>query len=223
MGATNSPAVLSASLASILQEKYTGKGRHANMPAYFVFAFNYLDDIAVSSANEEEALEHYRWLFTKLAERGFSINAAKTRLFAKSIPLLGMIIDENGIHPDPKKVEAIKNMAKPTDRKGIKRVLGLAGYYRQFCSENFAIRAAPLNKLLKLDQDWEWKDEQEEAFQFLTSFLADHILLSFPSYSQPFVVSVDASAPHLRDLDSDSGGEYDGAGTLAEYHVAELG
>jgi hypothetical protein len=38
--------------------------------------------------------------------------------------------------------------------------MGLANYYRMYV-KGFNAMAKPLNMLLKLDQEWQWGDEQE--------------------------------------------------------------
>ncbi|GJX73683.1 putative reverse transcriptase domain-containing protein [Tanacetum coccineum] len=47
-----------------------------------------------------------------------------------SIQFLSHVIDRNGVHVDPAKIEAIKNWAAPTTPTKVRKFLGLAGYYR---------------------------------------------------------------------------------------------
>lgn len=47
---------------------------------------------------------------------------------------------------DPDKVKAVANWATPTDVKGVRSFLGLAGYYRRFV-RNFGVIARPLFNL----------------------------------------------------------------------------
>ncbi|GJT48553.1 putative reverse transcriptase domain-containing protein [Tanacetum coccineum] len=42
------------------------------------------------------------------------------------------LIDSQGLHVDPAKIEAVKNWASPTTPTEIRQFLGLAGYYRRF-------------------------------------------------------------------------------------------
>ncbi|GJV62261.1 putative reverse transcriptase domain-containing protein [Tanacetum coccineum] len=46
------------------------------------------------------------------------------------VQFLGHVIDSQGIHVDPAKIEAVKNWASPTTPKEVRRFLRLAGYYR---------------------------------------------------------------------------------------------
>ncbi|GKB73792.1 hypothetical protein Tco_0935204 [Tanacetum coccineum] len=63
-----------------------------------------------------------------------------------TVQFLGQVIDSQGIHMDPAKIESIKNWAASTTPTEIHQFLGLAGYYRRFI-EGFSKIAKPLTKL----------------------------------------------------------------------------
>ncbi|GJR38967.1 putative reverse transcriptase domain-containing protein [Tanacetum coccineum] len=48
---------------------------------------------------------------------------------------LGHLIDSQGLHVDPAKIEAVKNWASPTTPTEVRQFLGLVGYYRRFIQE----------------------------------------------------------------------------------------
>jgi len=72
----------------------------------------------------------------------------KCEFLQKEVTYLGHVINENRVHPDLKKTEAVKNFPVPKNQKNIKQFLGLAGYYRGFI-EGFSNIAKPLINLLK--------------------------------------------------------------------------
>ncbi|GJT71914.1 putative reverse transcriptase domain-containing protein [Tanacetum coccineum] len=57
-----------------------------------------------------------------------------------------MVINGNGIHVDPSKIEAVKNWKAPRTPTKVRSFLGLAGYYRRFI-ENFSKIAKSLTIL----------------------------------------------------------------------------
>ncbi|GKE30496.1 putative reverse transcriptase domain-containing protein, partial [Tanacetum coccineum] len=59
---------------------------------------------------------------------------------------LGHVIDSQGIHVDPAKIESIKDWASPKSPTEIRQFLDLAGYYRRFI-KGFSKIAKPMTKL----------------------------------------------------------------------------
>ncbi|GKE32547.1 putative reverse transcriptase domain-containing protein, partial [Tanacetum coccineum] len=62
------------------------------------------------------------------------------------VQFLGHVIDSQGIHVDPAKIESIKDWESPKSPTEIRQFLGLAGYYRRF-TEGFSKIAKPIIKL----------------------------------------------------------------------------
>ncbi|GJX00745.1 hypothetical protein Tco_0184658 [Tanacetum coccineum] len=79
------------------------------------------------------------------------------------VQFLGHVIDSEGIHVDPAKIESIKDWTSPKSPTEIRQFLGLAGYYRRFI-EGFSKIAKPMTKLTQKKVKFEWGDKQEAAF-----------------------------------------------------------
>ena len=77
------------------------------------------------------------------------------RVFEGRGNFLGHKISEQGVEPDTRKVEAIRDFPTPKTAKQLKNFLGLAGYYRRFVPR-FSKIADPLHKLLKKDSKYDW-------------------------------------------------------------------
>ena len=149
MGWINSPSIVQAVVQDVYREVYDGPGRHHGKVALGNFVWNYIDDCAIIAANTEEATHLYRWLFKKFGERGLTVRATKSGLYLSQITFVGHICDVNGVRADPKKVEAIRGLAVPTDSGGIRRLLGVCGYYRRYYPQPFARHTGALTQLLK--------------------------------------------------------------------------
>ena len=111
---------------------------------------------------------------------------------------LGHVVSTSGIEPDPEKTEKIKNFPTPTDVTGVRCFLGLASYYRHFVS-NFAVIAAPLNKLTKKNTAFEWSGDCEQSFRYLKHALVSAPVLVYPKFGPgyQFILETDASISGL--------------------------
>ena len=72
------------------------------------FVFCYLDDIIIASNSLEEHIEHLRQIFTILQENGLQINPAKC-VFATAVEFLGHRVDQDGVRPLQRHVQAISD------------------------------------------------------------------------------------------------------------------
>ncbi|GJU19128.1 putative reverse transcriptase domain-containing protein [Tanacetum coccineum] len=75
----------------------------------------------------------------------------------------GHVIDRNGVHVDPAKIEAIRNWAAPTTPTEVRHFLG----FLSKVIEGFSLISKPLTKLTQKDRKYEWGKEEEEAFKTL--------------------------------------------------------
>ncbi|GKB15119.1 putative reverse transcriptase domain-containing protein [Tanacetum coccineum] len=88
------------------------------------------------------------------------------------VQFLGHVIDSQGIHVDPAKIEAVKNWASPTTPTEVRQFLGLAGYYRRFIKD-FSKIAKSLTELTQKNKKCIWGEDQESAFQLLKQKLCE--------------------------------------------------
>ena len=68
----------------------------------------------------------------RLTAENLKLQTDKCEFLLPEVAYWGHIIDKEGIRPDPKKLEAVKNFPIPKNPKNIKPFLGLAGYCRRF-------------------------------------------------------------------------------------------
>ncbi|GJX15508.1 putative reverse transcriptase domain-containing protein [Tanacetum coccineum] len=102
------------------------------------------------------------------------------------------VINRDGIHVDPSKIEAVTNWEAPRTPSKVCSFLGLAGYYRRFI-ENFSKIAKSLTILTQKSKTFDWGEEQERAFQTVKDKLCNATVLAFPDILKDFVVYCDAS------------------------------
>nr|GEX30761.1 transposon Ty3-I Gag-Pol polyprotein [Tanacetum cinerariifolium] len=108
------------------------------------------------------------------------------------VQFLGHVIDSEGIHVDPSKIELIKDWASPKTLREIRQFFVLAGYYRRFI-KGFSKIAKPMTKLTQKSVKFEWTEKAKTAFQLLKQKLYSALILALPEGSENFVVYCDAS------------------------------
>ncbi|KAL7725192.1 hypothetical protein ACLKA6_017348 [Drosophila palustris] len=156
------------------------------------FAFAYLDDIIVSGATLEEHVRNLGEVLRRLRQANLRLNRAKCKFFRRSLVYLGHVISGEGIHTDPDKIAAVRQLQPPTTCRELRRCLGIASWYRRFVP-NFADIVQPMSLLLKKGQKWDWKPEQQAAFEELKARLTEAPVLACPDFSEKFVLQTDAS------------------------------
>nr|GEU62898.1 putative reverse transcriptase domain-containing protein [Tanacetum cinerariifolium] len=86
-------------------------------------------------------------LFMKKKD-GIDCKFSKFDFWLDSVKFLGHVIDCNGVHADPAKIEAIRNWAAPTTPTEVRQFLGLARYYQRLPKENYATHDLELGAII---------------------------------------------------------------------------
>ncbi|GKC94063.1 putative reverse transcriptase domain-containing protein [Tanacetum coccineum] len=110
------------------------------------FVIVFIDDILIYSKTREGHVEHLRLVLGLLKKVKLYAKLSKCEFWLREVQFLGHVINGNGIHVDPSKIEAVKNWKAPRTLTEVRSFLGLAGYYRRFI-ENFSKIAKSLTIL----------------------------------------------------------------------------
>lgn len=156
----------------------------------------YLDDIIVVSSSFEEHLKLLAEVFRRLRHAKLRPNPEKCHFCRNELRYLGHVINRQGIHTDPEKVEAITAWPTPTTLRKVRQFLGVASWYRRFIPD-FSAMAAPLTSLTKKKARWRWTEDEETAFRRLKEALTTAPVLACPDFSRRFVLQTDASVHGL--------------------------
>ncbi|GJZ05698.1 putative reverse transcriptase domain-containing protein [Tanacetum coccineum] len=135
---------------------------------------------------------HLKTILDLLKKEKLYAKFSKCEFWLKEVQFLGHVVNQDGIHVDPSKVESVKNWKTPESPTEIRSFLGLAGYYRRFI-KNFSKIAKPLTQLTQKNKAYVWGEEQEEAFHVLKEKLCNAPVLALPDGPNDFVVYCDAS------------------------------
>nr|GEX29176.1 reverse transcriptase domain-containing protein [Tanacetum cinerariifolium] len=80
--------------------------------------------------NKEEHEDHLKLILELLKKEELYAKFYECEFWIPKVQYLGHVIDSQGIHVDPAKIESIKDWASPKTPMEIHQFLGLAGYYR---------------------------------------------------------------------------------------------
>ncbi|GJX11453.1 putative reverse transcriptase domain-containing protein [Tanacetum coccineum] len=160
------------------------------------FVIVFIDDILIYPKNKQEHEEHLKIILELLKKDELYAKFSKCEFWIPKVPFLSHVIDSQGIHVDPAKIESIKYWASPKSPTEICQILGLDGYYRRFI-KGFSKIAKPMTKLTQKKVKFEWGDKQETAFQLLKQKLCSAPILALLEGSEDFIVYCDASIKGL--------------------------
>ena len=91
----------------------------------------YLNDINVYSKNQEDHVPHLKVIFERCQRYGISLNPKKSIFSMEEGTLLGFVISPEGITIDPGRIEAIKAIVFPHNKKSMQSFLEKVKLYEK--------------------------------------------------------------------------------------------
>nr|GEW86833.1 putative reverse transcriptase domain-containing protein [Tanacetum cinerariifolium] len=169
--------------------------------------FNYLvrrlDDLTLRDGNlsmrvtKEEHEVYLKIMIELLKKEKLYAKFSKCECWLQEVQFLRHVVNQDGIHVDPSKVELVKNWMTLKSPTEFRSFLVLAGYYRRFI-KNFSKIAKPLTLLTQKNKKYEWGAKQEEAFRILKEELCNDPVLALLDGPSHFVVYCDTSNQGFR-------------------------
>ena len=125
----------------------------------------YLDDIVIFSSDFESHLKSVESALSQLERASLKCQPNKCQVFRKTLTYLGHTISPEGLSPEVRKLEILKDWPLPKTGNGMLSFLGFCNYYRELVSR-FAEMACHLYPLGKLDKI-PWTPELTNCFERL--------------------------------------------------------
>jgi len=180
-GMTNLPAMFQAMMNEILRDMIN-KGK--------VAAF--VDDVLVGTETEEGHDEIIEEVLRRLEENDLYVKLEKCVWKVRKIGFLGVVIGPSRIEMEKEKIDGVLSWPEPRNVKDVRKFLGLANYYRRFIKD-FAQVVRPMNVLTRKDVKWQWRVEQQKAFDELKRVFTTKPVLAAPDLDKEFRVEANAS------------------------------
>ena len=108
--------------------------------------------------------------------------------------MLANILTDQGLEPDPEKIDTILKFPKPGNKRQLQRFLGIANYLRQFCPQLGSV-AAPLTELQGATKHSKWTHLHDVSFEEVKALIMSNKVLKpiNPDPSQRIYLVCDSS------------------------------
>ena len=157
---------------------------------------NISDDIIVFGSDQDSHDRNLELTLSCLESKGLTLNREKCVFSVPELVFFGFKISADGIAPEDKKIDAVRNARPPQNAAEVRSFLGLVNYCARFIP-NFATIAEPLRKLTRSDGEWAWGNAQQNAFHRLQVILTSDCVVAHYNQAAETELKVDASAVGL--------------------------
>ena len=109
---------------------------------------------------------------------------------------VGRTLTSQGLQPDPEMTRAIVDMPLPSDKEGVRGLVGTVNYLDKFIESKTAIQG-PISQLLQKDAAFVWGTQQRLAFDELKQVISKSPALAYFENNKQTVLNVDGSSTGL--------------------------
>uniref|UniRef100_A0A158P4I7 RNA-directed DNA polymerase n=1 Tax=Tetranychus urticae TaxID=32264 RepID=A0A158P4I7_TETUR len=152
----------------------------------------YFDDVPIVGKDFPDLLSNTEMVLKRLRQYNLKVKLEKCQLGYTEILLLGHLVSGQGIRPDPKKVEALKNLPYPRNVRELQSILGCYNYFSRYIP-NYSTLAAPLYRLISKEKRFRIMPEDKKALDTLKNSLISTTLLVHYDPKLRHKIAADAS------------------------------
>lgn len=139
---------------------------------------HFIDDIIVFGSNKIEHDQRLKRVLQTLEEFNVTLNREKCVFGAEMLCFLGHELSLSGIRPATEKLAAVKQFREPETAEEVRSFLGLVNFVGKFIPD-LATENDSLRRLTRKDVNFEWGQEQREAFAAIKARMSDEMLLGY--------------------------------------------
>ena len=149
------------------------------------------DDVIVASNNITDHIKSLDDCLAAIQKEGLTLNEGKCHFGMDQVTFWGMIINKEGVNPDPEKVDALEGLDRPRNKDELHSFICMMQSVSEFIP-SFSRKAAPLRQLLKMKARFKWEQEHQQCFNYLLSEFRKDVLLRYFDISKPTYLFTDA-------------------------------
>jgi hypothetical protein len=152
----------------------------------------YVDDVVVKTTKEDKLITDLTETFANLGEFQWKLNPTKCVFGVPSGLLLGFMVGHRGIEANPAMIDAIRKMAKASNKKDVTKPTGMMAALGRFISK-LGEKGLPLFKLLKKADKFVWDDEAQKVFEALKESLITPPVMTPPIPKETLLLYISAT------------------------------
>jgi hypothetical protein len=149
----------------------------------------YIDDVVLKSTSIMGHLGDLRHVFERTRRFGLKMNPKKCAFSVSTDQFLGFLVLERGIEIGLTSKEAARTMVPPTMKRELQQLIGKINFVRRFIS-NLSGWIEPFMDFVKIkvDEEFCWAAEQQQAFKEIKEYLARPPVLVPPQRDRSFYI-----------------------------------
>jgi hypothetical protein len=152
----------------------------------------YVDDVVAKTTVEDKLIANLTETFVNLREFQWKLNPTKCVFGVPSGLLLGFMVGHRGIEANLAKVDTVRKMAKPSNKKDVMKLTGMMAALGRFISK-LGEKGLPFFKLLKKADKFVWDDEAQKAFEALKESLTTPPVMTPPFLKETLLLYISAT------------------------------
>jgi hypothetical protein len=153
----------------------------------------YIDNMVITTREGATLISDLRETFDNLNRYKLEHNPTKCSFGGPAGQLLGFLVSTRGIEANPKIIQAILTMAKPTKLHEIQKLMGQVATLSTFVAR-LGEKSLPFYALMKkLDKKIEWMEEADQAFAHLKKVLSTPPVLVAPREKETLLLHIAAT------------------------------
>ena len=155
-----------------------------------------VDDVLARGVDSKDHDVNVLRLLETARMNGIKFNPKKLQFKSIKCEFFGHTLTPEGMKIDDRKVEAIKQMSAPKDKKGLQSFQGMINYLKRYSVKLMKL-SEPLKPLLREDVEWTWDSTHQDAFDAIKEELTKTPVLAYFNPKSEHVIQTDASLKGL--------------------------